>query len=119
METERSTAGDKMKTPWSSRVFTACLIAAMAGGAVLATAAAAASPAACPVNSPMVQILGSGGPLVGGTRASTAYLVWRDGRAIAMIDAGGGAFLRFGEAGAHLRDLAFLGISHLHPDHVA
>jgi ribonuclease BN (tRNA processing enzyme) len=36
-----------------------------------------------------------------------------------MIDAGGGTFLRFGEAGARLDDLALLAVSHLHPDHVA
>ena len=66
-----------------------------------------------------VQILGSGGPRAGGTRASAGYLVWRQGRAVAMIDAGGGTFLRFGEAGARLEDLAILAISHLHPDHVA
>ena len=36
-----------------------------------------------------------------------------------LIDAGGGSFLRFGEAGARLGDLELVGISHLHPDHVA
>jgi ribonuclease BN (tRNA processing enzyme) len=65
-----------------------------------------------------VQVLGSGGPHTG-TRASSGYLVWRNGRAVIMVDAGGGTFLRFGEAGAKLADLALLAISHLHPDHVA
>jgi ribonuclease BN (tRNA processing enzyme) len=36
-----------------------------------------------------------------------------------MVDAGGGAFLRFGEAGAKLQDLSLLAVSHLHPDHVS
>jgi ribonuclease BN (tRNA processing enzyme) len=36
-----------------------------------------------------------------------------------MIDAGGGAFLRFGQAEANLDDVLFLGISHLHPDHTS
>ena len=67
----------------------------------------------------MLQVLGSGGPFAGGTRASTGYLIWRDGRALVMIDAGGGTFLRFGEAGARLQDLSLLAISHLHPDHVS
>jgi ribonuclease BN (tRNA processing enzyme) len=34
-----------------------------------------------------------------------------------MVDAGGGAFVRFGEAGARIEDLRLLGISHFHPDH--
>jgi ribonuclease BN (tRNA processing enzyme) len=66
-----------------------------------------------------VQVLGSGGPFVGSSRASSGYLVWREGRAVVMIDAGGGTFLRFGEAGARLADLEALAISHLHPDHVS
>jgi ribonuclease BN (tRNA processing enzyme) len=36
-----------------------------------------------------------------------------------MVDAGGGTFLRFGEAGARLQDLSLLAVSHLHPDHVS
>jgi ribonuclease BN (tRNA processing enzyme) len=36
-----------------------------------------------------------------------------------MVDAGGGTFLRFGEAGARLQDLSLLAISHVHPDHVS
>ena len=67
----------------------------------------------------MLQVLGSGGPFTAGNRASSGYLIWRDGRAIVMVDAGGGTFLRFGEAGARLDDLSILAISHLHPDHVA
>jgi ribonuclease BN (tRNA processing enzyme) len=35
------------------------------------------------------------------------------------VDAGGGAFLRFGEAAGRFDDLALIAISHLHPDHVA
>jgi ribonuclease BN (tRNA processing enzyme) len=63
--------------------------------------------------------LGSGGPFAGSDRASTSYLVWVGGRAVVMVDAGGGAFLRFGESGAELDSLSLLAISHLHPDHVA
>jgi len=66
-----------------------------------------------------VQVLGSGGPFAGTNRASTGYLVWRAGRAVVMVDAGGGTFLRFGEAGARLDDLYLLAITHLHPDHVS
>lgn len=66
-----------------------------------------------------VQVLGSGGPHAGGSRASAGYLVWRDGKAVIMVDVGGGTFVRFGEAGARLQDLSLVAISHLHPDHVA
>ncbi len=64
-----------------------------------------------------VQILGSGGPEVAGGRASSAYLVWWNGGARLMIDAGAGSFLRFGESGAHIEDLWHIGLTHLHVDH--
>ena len=85
----------------------------------LALPAAAPAQAGCTAEPLMVQVLGSGGPYTIGGRASSGYLVWRDGRAVAMVDAGGGTFLRFGETGARLADLSLLAISHLHPDHVA
>ena len=66
-----------------------------------------------------VQILGSGGPRINPTRASSSYLLWLDGRARILIDMGGGAHLRFGESQAKLEELWMLGISHLHPDHVS
>lgn len=65
-----------------------------------------------------VQILGSGGPFAVDDRASSSYIVWVDGHARVLVDAGGGAFLRFGESGARLEDLRLVAISHLHPDHV-
>ena len=65
------------------------------------------------------KFLGSGGPFAGTNRASSSYLVWRAGRAAVMVDVGGGAFLRFSEAGARLDDLSLLAITHLHPDHVS
>jgi ribonuclease BN (tRNA processing enzyme) len=36
-----------------------------------------------------------------------------------LVDVGGGAFLRFGQAQARLSDLSLIAISHLHPDHVS
>ncbi|MBT8105843.1 MAG: MBL fold metallo-hydrolase, partial [Woeseiaceae bacterium] len=66
-----------------------------------------------------VQVLGSGGPIADDARASTGYLVWIDGKARALIDAGGGTFLRFAETGARFEDLDFIGLSHLHADHSA
>lgn len=64
-----------------------------------------------------LQVLGSGGPFLRGDRASTSYLLWVDGHARVMVDAGGGAFVRFGESGARIEDLRVLAISHFHPDH--
>jgi len=66
-----------------------------------------------------VQVLGSGGPVADDARASSAYLVWVDGRARALVDIGGGAVLRFAEAGADFRDLDAVLLTHLHADHSA
>lgn len=73
----------------------------------------------CDASPVAVQILGSGGPRINPTRASTSYLVWLDGHARILIDMGGGAQHRFGESQAKLEDLWMVGISHLHPDHVS
>jgi len=64
-----------------------------------------------------VQVLGSGGP-ESGDRASASYLVKKDGKAIVLIDFGGGAFLRFGQARAKIEDLQVVLLTHLHIDHV-
>jgi ribonuclease BN (tRNA processing enzyme) len=95
----------------SSRV----LVAIVSGVVTVSSAAPAQSN--CAAEPLALQVLGSGGPYPAGSRASSGYLVWRDGRAVAMIDVGGGTFLRFGETGARLADLSLLAISHLHPDH--
>ncbi|HHH30196.1 MAG TPA: MBL fold metallo-hydrolase, partial [Polyangiaceae bacterium] len=65
-----------------------------------------------------VQVLGSGGPIPDDARASSSYLVWVEGRARVLVDAGGGVLPRFGASGASLRDLDAIAISHLHVDHV-
>lgn len=74
--------------------------------------------AACPGRF-AVEVLGSGGPLADDPRASAGYLVWIDGEARLLIDAGGGVFQRFGEAGAKMTTLDAVLISHLHADHVS
>jgi ribonuclease BN (tRNA processing enzyme) len=66
-----------------------------------------------------LQVLGSGGPELRGERASASYLVWRDGRAVALVDAGGGSALRFAQSGARFADLAVVLFTHLHADHAA
>ncbi len=64
-------------------------------------------------------MLGSGGPEVRDKRASSSYLIWLDGKARVLVDAGGGAALRFGESGARVSDLDVVLLSHLHVDHSA
>lgn len=66
-----------------------------------------------------VQVLGSGGPEGAGHRASSSYLVWIDGHSRVLVDAGGGAFVRFAEADASIDDLQLVALSHFHADHVA
>jgi ribonuclease BN (tRNA processing enzyme) len=66
-----------------------------------------------------VQVLGSGGPELQDKRASSSYLVWQDGRARALVDAGGGSALRFGESGATMSQLDVILFSHFHVDHSA
>jgi hypothetical protein len=43
-------------------------------------------------------VLGSGGPFVQGKRASSCYVVVVGGRPRMLLDCGGGAFLRLGQA---------------------
>src|ERR1700746_2102805 len=61
-----------------------------------------------------VQVLGSGGPELQDKRASSSYLVWQDGRARVIVDAGGGSALRFGESGAQMSPLELLLFTHFH-----
>src|SRR5271170_7517142 len=54
-----------------------------------------------------VQVLGSGGPEGQDKRASTSYLVWQNGSARVVLDAGGGSALRFGERSADVAGRRF------------
>jgi len=64
-----------------------------------------------------LQVLGSGGPIADDARASSGYVLRIDGVGRLMIDAGGGTFQRFGEAGFKTDDLSFIGLTHFHTDH--
>jgi ribonuclease BN (tRNA processing enzyme) len=64
-----------------------------------------------------VQVLGSGGPETQDKRASTSYLIWENGRAVVILDAGGGSALRFGESGAQMSTVDVFLFSHFHVDH--
>jgi ribonuclease BN (tRNA processing enzyme) len=73
----------------------------------------------CGTDGVQLQVLGSGGPELHGGRASSSYVIWLNGKARVLIDAGGGAALRFHEAGARVEDLDAILLTHLHVDHSA
>lgn len=73
----------------------------------------------CGVHGVAVQVLGSGGPELEDKRASSSYLVWEDGQARVLVDAGGGSALRFGESGAQMSQLDVILFTHFHVDHSA
>ena len=62
-------------------------------------------------------VLGSGGPGAAG-RAASSYLVFADGAARILVDAGPGSFARLGEARASLSSTDLVLLTHLHIDHV-
>jgi ribonuclease BN (tRNA processing enzyme) len=63
-----------------------------------------------------VLVLGSGGPGAAG-RAASSYLIFVDGAARILVDAGPGSFARLGEAKASLADTDIVLLTHLHIDH--
>jgi ribonuclease BN (tRNA processing enzyme) len=72
---------------------------------------------ACGEQGVAVQVLGSGGPELQDKRASSSYLVWQEGKARVLVDAGGGSALRFGESGAQMSQLDVILFTHFHVDH--
>ena len=66
-----------------------------------------------------MQILGSGGPVAEGHRAGSSAVIWQNGKAVLLIDAGSGAFVRYGQAGVKFADHKAILITHFHGDHVA
>ena len=73
----------------------------------------------CGAHGVAAQVLGSGGPELEDKRASSSYLVWEEGQARVLVDAGGGSALRFGESGAQMSQLDALLFTHFHVDHSA
>ena len=73
----------------------------------------------CAGNPVAVQVLGSGGPILDPSRASSSYLLWVGNQAKVLVDMGGGAYFRFAQSQAKLSDLSLLAVSHLDPDHIA
>lgn len=71
----------------------------------------------CSQDGVWLQVLGSGGPELDDTRASSGYVIWQDGKARILIDLGSGSALRFEQSGASVNDLDVILLSHLHADH--
>ncbi len=84
---------------------------------LLACNASRTSAQSCGSSGLAVQVLGSGGPETQDRRASTGYLIWENGRARVVVDAGGGTALRFGESGAQMSQVDVVLFSHFHIDH--
>ncbi|RKZ94843.1 MAG: MBL fold metallo-hydrolase [Gammaproteobacteria bacterium] len=73
----------------------------------------------CVDNQVQLQVLGSGGPELGDQRASSSYLIWMNGKALVLIDAGAGSSLNFEKSGAKFEDVEAVVFTHLHVDHSA
>jgi ribonuclease BN (tRNA processing enzyme) len=85
--------------------------------AFLLACSATLEPQSCGTTGVAVQVLGSGGPESQDKRASTSYLIWENGNARVILDAGGGSALRFGESGAQMSQPDVFLFSHFHIDH--
>lgn len=64
-----------------------------------------------------VQVLGAGGPELDDGQGGPGYLVWVDGKARVLIDAGPGTALRFEESGADFSDLHAIVFSQVSAQH--
>jgi ribonuclease BN (tRNA processing enzyme) len=91
------------------------LLAALA----LIANAALAEAQSCDSAPLQLQILGSGSADTSGKRAGPAALVWIDGKARLLIDAGPAAALRLLQAEANVDDLDAILLSHLRADRTA
>ena len=97
-------------------VFLTGALLAGAAGAQVATPADGGQ-AYCGREGVWIQILGSGGGELDDRRAASSYVVWIDGKARLLVDAGPGASVRFDEAGGRLADLDAVLFTQLHADH--
>ncbi len=93
------------------KIYVALAAALLAGMAIPSTAQS------CGASGVALQVLGSGGPESQDKRASTSYLIWENGSARVILDAGGGSALRFGESGAQMSQVDVFLFSHFHVDH--
>lgn len=101
------------------RLFSLATALALSSAVAVPSQAQEAPVTHCSTSGIALQLLGSGGPISDDARASSGAIIWINGKARILIDAGGGTYLRYGQSGARLEDLDFIGISHFHTDHSA
>lgn len=112
---QRDTGGGAARRLLTALVTLALLLCARAGAVCLDP-----GPESVPgVHQITLQVLGAGGPELDDGHASTSYLVWVDGHARLLVDAGPGSSVNFGASGAKLEDLWAVLFTHLHVDHAA
>ncbi len=81
--------------------------------ALLSVQTALAVEPSCGVSPIQLQILGSATTEAADERAAAAALIWIDGKARVLVDAGPGSGARFMRAGAELADLDVVALTHL------
>lgn len=74
-------------------------------------------PDACDGSGVRLQILGSGDADLTDGRAANSFLIWIDGKARVLVDAGSGSALRFGESGARASDIDAILLTRLDAAH--
>src|SRR5215813_6537105 len=99
------------------RLFVTAGVVLLYGIWMLCASAASTLAQSCAAHGTALQVLGSGGPELQDKRASSSYLIWKDGQARVLVDAGGGSALRFGESGAQMSQLDVILFTHFHVDH--
>lgn len=113
----RSQGSGKMKTRQTGRRLHGAILVLVADVLLGCWWSPAASAQSCGTSGVAAQVLGSGGPELQDKRASSSYLVWEEGKARVLVDAGGGSALRFGESGAQMSQLDAILFTHFHVDH--
>ncbi len=114
---QRMTTISKKLLHWSMTAATSALLISCAEPTTNRDMVADDS-AACQDNALAVQVLGSGGPIADDHRGGAGNIVWVDGKARIMVDAGPGSFIRYGEAGVDFKDHDAILLTHFHGDHV-
>ena len=66
-----------------------------------------------------IQTLGAGGPELDDGQAGASHLIWVDGKARVLIDAGPGSSVGFDQSNANIEDLYAIAFTHLHADNTA
>ncbi len=76
-------------------------------------------PQSCEKQDIKLQVLGSGGPELNDGRVSSSHLLWVNGKATVLIDAGSGSAHQFEKVKGNSEDIKAILLTHLHIDHSA